>query len=66
MYARESRLKRATTVHYELFVNYSSASPGTNHEADQPAHLTLKDDTVPVKNNLAIYEGPEARFCPAG
>ncbi|KAI8441076.1 hypothetical protein MSG28_009340 [Choristoneura fumiferana] len=39
---------------------------GTNHEADQPPHLTLKDDTVPVKNNLGIYDGPEARFCPAG
>lgn len=33
---------------------------------DQPAHLTLKDDTLPVKNNLNIFGGPEARFCPAG
>ncbi|EAA11780.3 AGAP005894-PA [Anopheles gambiae str. PEST] len=44
----------------------SVALTGTNHEGDQPAHLTLKDDTVPVKNNLTIYDGPEARFCPAG
>ncbi|XP_058126044.1 electron transfer flavoprotein-ubiquinone oxidoreductase, mitochondrial [Anopheles ziemanni] len=44
----------------------SVALTGTNHEGDQPAHLTLKDDTVPVKNNLAIYDGPESRFCPAG
>lgn len=44
----------------------SVALTGTNHEGDQPAHLTLKDDTVPVKNNLSIYDGPEARFCPAG
>lgn len=44
----------------------SVALTGTNHEGDQPAHLTLKDDTVPVKNNLEIYDGPEARFCPAG
>uniref|UniRef100_A0A2M4BHQ0 Electron transfer flavoprotein-ubiquinone oxidoreductase n=1 Tax=Anopheles marajoara TaxID=58244 RepID=A0A2M4BHQ0_9DIPT len=44
----------------------SVALTGTNHEGDQPAHLTLRDDTVPVKNNLAIYDGPEARFCPAG
>lgn len=44
----------------------SVALSGTNHEGDQPAHLTLKDDTVPVKNNLGIYDGPEARFCPAG
>ncbi|XP_047998829.1 electron transfer flavoprotein-ubiquinone oxidoreductase, mitochondrial [Leguminivora glycinivorella] len=44
----------------------SVALTGTNHEGDQPPHLTLKDDTVPVKNNLGIYDGPEARFCPAG
>ncbi|KFB44499.1 AGAP005894-PA-like protein [Anopheles sinensis] len=44
----------------------SVALTGTNHEGDQPAHLTLKDDSVPVKNNLAIYDGPESRFCPAG
>jgi len=44
----------------------SVALTGTNHEGDQPAHLTLKDDTIPVANNLAIFGGPEARFCPAG
>ncbi|XP_037303608.1 electron transfer flavoprotein-ubiquinone oxidoreductase, mitochondrial [Manduca sexta] len=44
----------------------SVALTGTNHEADQPPHLTLKDDTVPVKRNLGVFEGPEARFCPAG
>jgi electron-transferring-flavoprotein dehydrogenase len=38
----------------------------TNHEEQQPAHLTLKDATVPVKVNLALYAGPEARYCPAG
>jgi electron-transferring-flavoprotein dehydrogenase len=38
----------------------------TNHEEDQPIHLTLKDPTVPVNVNLALYDGPEARFCPAG
>ncbi|MBK6853805.1 MAG: electron transfer flavoprotein-ubiquinone oxidoreductase [Burkholderiales bacterium] len=37
-----------------------------NHEENQPAHLTLKDATVPVKTNLAIYGGPESRYCPAG
>uniref|UniRef100_A0A8C7R680 Electron transfer flavoprotein-ubiquinone oxidoreductase n=1 Tax=Oncorhynchus mykiss TaxID=8022 RepID=A0A8C7R680_ONCMY len=44
----------------------SVALSGTNHEGDQPPHLTLKDDSVPVANNLAIYDGPEQRFCPAG
>lgn len=36
------------------------------HSGDQPAHLTLKDDKIPVDVNLAVYGGPEARFCPAG
>ena len=38
----------------------------TNHAENQPPHLTLKDDSVPVKINLAVYAGPEARYCPAG
>ena len=38
----------------------------TNHEEDQPCHLTLKDDSVPVAVNLAKFDGPEQRFCPAG
>ncbi|WP_428839848.1 electron transfer flavoprotein-ubiquinone oxidoreductase [Burkholderia ambifaria] len=37
----------------------------TNHEENQPAHLTLKDANVPVNVNLRTYAGPEARFCPA-
>ena len=43
-------------------VSYSA----TNHEENQPIHLTLKDDAVPVNVNLRTYAGPEARFCPAG
>ncbi len=38
----------------------------TNHEENQPAHLTLKDATVPVRINLPQYAGPEGRYCPAG
>lgn len=38
----------------------------TNHEEDQPIHLTLKDASVPVDHNLALYDAPEQRFCPAG
>jgi hypothetical protein len=38
----------------------------TNHEEHQPAHLTLKDPTVPVNINLAKFAGPESRYCPAG
>ncbi len=38
----------------------------TNHEENQPAHLTLKNDSIPVSVNLAKYAGPESRYCPAG
>jgi electron-transferring-flavoprotein dehydrogenase len=38
----------------------------TNHNEDQPAHLTLKDPAVPVTVNLEKYAGPESRYCPAG
>ncbi|MSQ70984.1 MAG: electron transfer flavoprotein-ubiquinone oxidoreductase [Betaproteobacteria bacterium] len=38
----------------------------TNHEENQPCHLTLKDAAVPVATNLMTYAGPEARYCPAG
>jgi electron-transferring-flavoprotein dehydrogenase len=37
----------------------------TNHEENQPAHLTLKDPSVPVNVNLHTYAGPEGRYCPA-
>ncbi|GAA4225666.1 electron-transferring-flavoprotein dehydrogenase [Sagittula marina] len=38
----------------------------TNHEESQPAHLKLKDPSVPVNVNLPQYAGPSARYCPAG
>ena len=38
----------------------------TNHEEDQPCHLTLKNAGIPVSVNLAKYAGPEQRYCPAG
>jgi len=37
-----------------------------NHEENQPAHLTLKDTSVPTGINLPLYDGPEQRYCPAG
>jgi electron-transferring-flavoprotein dehydrogenase len=38
----------------------------TNHGEDQPIHLTLTDASVPVNVNLALYDAPEQRYCPAG
>lgn len=37
-----------------------------NHSEDQPAHLKLKDASVPIAVNLAKYDAPEQRYCPAG
>ena len=38
----------------------------TNHEENQPSHLTLKDPAIPVGVNLPLYDAPETRYCPAG
>ena len=38
----------------------------TNHEEDQPCHLQLKDAAASINFNLAIYDAPEQRYCPAG
>ncbi len=38
----------------------------TNHEEEQPCHLQIVDDAIPVSVNLNEYAGPEERFCPAG
>jgi len=46
--------------------NSSVFLSSTNHEEDQPVHLRLRDATIPVAHNLAVYDGPEARYCPAG
>ena len=38
----------------------------TNHEEDQPVHLRLKNDAVAIGINLADYDAPEEKYCPAG
>ncbi|HUW38909.1 MAG TPA: electron transfer flavoprotein-ubiquinone oxidoreductase [Rhodocyclaceae bacterium] len=38
----------------------------THHEENEPCHLTLKDPEVPIRVNLALYDAPEQRYCPAG
>ena len=46
--------------------NSSVFISGVMHEEDQPVHLQLADDAVPIDTNLALYDAPEQRFCPAG
>ena len=38
----------------------------TNHEEDQPSHLRLTDDTIPISFNLPVFDEPAQRYCPAG
>ena len=38
----------------------------TNHEEDQPCHLTLADAEIPIRDNLPMYDEPAQRYCPAG
>jgi electron-transferring-flavoprotein dehydrogenase len=38
----------------------------TNHEEDQPCHLVLSDPDLPISKNLALYDEPAQRYCPAG
>lgn len=39
---------------------------GTNHEEDQPCHLTLADPDLPIRDNLPMFAEPAQRYCPAG
>ena len=39
---------------------------GTNHEEDQPCHLTLVDPDIPINENLPKFDEPAQRYCPAG
>ncbi|KIZ51009.1 electron transfer flavoprotein-ubiquinone oxidoreductase [Pseudomonas oryzihabitans] len=38
----------------------------TNHEEDQPVHLKLRDPSIPIAQNLPLYDEPAQRYCPAG
>jgi electron-transferring-flavoprotein dehydrogenase len=51
-------------ITFDRLTNLSFSA--TNHEEDQPIHLTLKDDSVPIAHNLVKFDSPEQRYCPAG
>jgi len=42
------------------------AFSATNHDEAQPAHLKLKDASIPIRVNLPQYAEPAQRYCPAG
>jgi len=46
--------------------NSSVYLTNTFHEEDQPCHLQLKDDSIPIQYNLPYYDEPAQRYCPAG
>jgi electron-transferring-flavoprotein dehydrogenase len=46
--------------------NSSVYLSNTNHEENQPAHLTLRNPEIPITVNLTLYDAPEQRYCPAG
>ncbi len=51
-------------ISFDRLTNVSFS--GTNHEENQPCHLTLKNEEVPININLELYDNPETRYCPAG
>lgn len=51
-------------ISFDRLTNVSFSN--TNHEEQQPCHLTLKDAAIPVAQNLPTYAGPSQRYCPAG
>lgn len=72
-HARLKKLSEATPIDYpkpdgvlSFDLLSSVALTGTNHEGDQPPHLTLANDAIPVERNLKEFGGPEGKFCPAG
>ncbi|ORY07454.1 hypothetical protein K493DRAFT_202185 [Basidiobolus meristosporus CBS 931.73] len=50
-------------ISFELLENL--ARSGTNHAENQPVHLKLRSQELPVQRNLGVFDGPENRFCPA-
>ena len=56
--------KPDNVISFDRLTNVSFS--GTNHEENQPCHLQLKDEKVPINTNFELYDNPETRYCPAG
>ena len=48
------------------FDKLTNVSSSTYHEENQPCHLKIIDDKIPISNNYELYDSPEQRYCPAG
>ena len=48
---------------FDILTNLSFS--GTNHAEDQPCHLKILDDDIPIKVNLEKFNSPERLYCPA-
>ena len=51
-------------ISFDRLTNVSFSS--TYHEENQPVHLKISDEKIPIDTNLALYDSPEQRYCPAG
>jgi len=64
-----ARMPKIEYPKYDGVISFDKLSSvflsNTNHEEDQPVHLQLRDAAIPVSVNLALYDGPEQRYCPA-
>ncbi len=63
----------ASVIHYpkpDNVLSFDKTSSvylsNTNHEEDQPCHLTLRDSSIPIAFNLPTFAEPAQRYCPAG
>jgi electron-transferring-flavoprotein dehydrogenase len=75
-YADHARLRPAAEMpaiaypKYDGTITFDKMSSvylsNTNHVENQPVHLQLRNPALPVDVNLRVYDGPEARYCPAG
>ncbi len=65
-----AQMPRITYPKYDGVLSFDKLSSvflsNTNHVEDQPVHLQLRNPAIPVDVNLRLYDGPEARYCPAG
>ena len=63
-YTKINYPKTDTITSFDRLTNVSFS--GTNHEENQPCHLYLEDENIPVMINKPEYEEPAQRYCPAG